>query len=148
MKLAPWSPARDLLKIQDEMNRMVDRFFNPDEFFGSEFSAGWLPSMDVMETKDSFKLTLELPGMKKDDVRITYKDDTLIVEGERKQEEESKDVNYHRVERRYGKFLRSFHIPTQVKSDQIEARFKDGVLTIEVPKTEEVKAKEIPVKVS
>lgn len=149
MKLVRWNPARDLLKVQDEMNRMVDRFFSPDLFEESDFAAAsWMPSMDVRENKDNFTVSLELPGLKKEDVKLTFREGTLTIEGERKQEEETGDVNIHRVERRYGKFLRSFQLPTQVQEGKIDAVFKDGILTIKVPKAEEVKPKEIEVKIS
>lgn len=147
MKLVRWSPARDLLNIQDEMNRMMDRFFSPDLFEGSDFSTTrWLPNMDVQEDKDRFTINMELPGLSKDDVSLTVREGVLTIEGERKQEDEKEGVNYHRVERRYGKFLRSFQLPVRVKEDKIEAVFKDGVLTVQIPKAEEIKPKQIAVK--
>jgi HSP20 family protein len=149
MTLVRWNPVRDLYKIQDEMNQVMDRFFSPDLFEGSTIdTSAWIPSMDVREDKDNFAISMELPGLKKEDVKLTFKEGTLTVEGERKQEEETEDVNYHRVERRYGKFLRSFKLPTYVKEDKIEATFKDGILNIVVPKAEEVKPKQIQVKIS
>jgi HSP20 family protein len=148
MTLVRWNPSRDLLRIQDEMNRMVDRFFSPDLFEEGSFGgSNWLPSMNVQEDKDNFSIGLELPGLSKDDVKLTLSDGTLTIEGERKQEEEKEGVNYHRVERRYGKFLRSFKLPVHVKEDKVEATFKDGILKILVPKAEEVKPKQIEVKV-
>lgn len=149
MTLVRWNPARDLFKIQDEMNRVMDRFFSPDLFEGSTLdTSAWLPNMDVREDKDNFTLSVELPGLSKDDVKLTFRDGMLTIEGERRQEEEKEGENYHRIERRYGKFLRSFKLPTYVKEDKIEATFKDGILNILLPKAEEVKPKEIKVKVS
>lgn len=149
MKLVRWSPARDLLNIQDEMNRVMDRFFSPELFEGSDFSTSrWLPNMDVQEDKDRFTISMELPGLSKDDVSLTVREGMLTIEGERKQEDEKEGVNYHRVERRYGKFLRSFQLPVRVKEDKIEAVFKDGVLTVQIPKAEEVKPKQIAVKIA
>ena len=149
MKLVRWSPARDLLNIQDEMNRVMDRFFSPELFEGSDFSTSrWLPNMDVQEDKDRFTISMELPGLSKDDVSLTVREGMLTIEGERKQEEEKEGVNYHRVERRYGKFLRSFQLPVRVQEDKIEAVFKDGVLTVQIPKAEEVKPKQIAVKIA
>lgn len=149
MKLVRWSPARDLLNIQDEMNRVMDRFFSPELFEGSDFSTSrWLPNMDVQEDKDRFTISMELPGLSKDDVSLTVREGMLTIEGERKQEDEKEGVNYHRVERRYGKFLRSFQLPVRVQEDKIEAVFKDGVLTVQIPKAEEVKPKQIAVKIA
>lgn len=149
MKLVRWSPVRDLLNIQDEMNRVMDRFFSPDLFEGSDFSTSrWLPSMDVQEDKERFTISMELPGLSKDDVSLTVREGMLTIEGERKQEDEKEGVNYLRVERRYGKFLRSFQLPVRVQEDKIEAVFKDGVLTVQIPKAEEVKPKQIAVKIA
>lgn len=149
MKLVRWSPARDLLNIQDEMNRVMDRFFSPELFEGSDFSTSrWLPNMDVQEDKDRFTISMELPGLSKDDVSLTVREGVLTIEGERKQEDEKEGVNYHRVERRYGKFLRSFQLPVRVQEDKIEAVFKEGVLTVQIPKAEEVKPKQIAVKIA
>lgn len=149
MKLTRWSPARDLLRVQDELNRMVDRFFTPDLFEGSDMNVtAWVPNMDVAENKDQFTVSVELPGLKHDDVHVTLREGVLTIEGERKEEREQKDVQYHRYERRYGKFMRSFQLPTRVEDDKVSANFKDGILTIEIPKAEEVKPKEIKVKVS
>ncbi|MCK6619542.1 MAG: Hsp20/alpha crystallin family protein [Calditrichaceae bacterium] len=149
MKLVRWSPARDLLNIQDEMNRVMDRFFSPELFEGSDFSTSrWLPNMDVQEDKDRFTISMELPGLSKADVILTVREGVLTIEGERKQEDEKEGVNYHRVERRYGKFLRSFQLPVRVQEDKIEAVFKEGVLTVQIPKAEEVKPKQIAVKIA
>jgi HSP20 family protein len=149
MTLVRWNPARDYLKVQDEMNRMVDRFFSPDLFDEGVFgTSAWVPSMNVREDNDNFNISVELPGLSKDDVNLTLKDGTLTIEGERKQEEEKEGGNYHRVERRYGKFLRSFKLPMHVQDDKIEATFKDGILNIMLPKAEEVKPKQIEVKIS
>lgn len=146
MALTRWNPAKDLLTFSDDMSHLMDRFFSPDLFSREDF--GWVPSMDVVENNDSFLLNLELPGLGKDDVHITLADGLLTVDGERKNESEEKDGNFHRIERRYGKFRRSFQLPVAVKGDKIEATFKDGLLTINIPKAEVVKPKQIDVKIS
>ena len=150
MTLIKWHPMRDMMSIQEEMNRAFDRFFSRDEVGDENLldSTNWYPHVDVCEDKDNFTLSAELPGMKKEDIHIAFTDGKLAISGERKQEEEKKDKNYHRVERAYGKFCRSFHIPTKVIGDNISADFKDGILTIILPKEEEVKPKEIEVNVS
>jgi HSP20 family protein len=88
-----------------------------------------------------------MPGMSKDDVKVSVQDNVLTLKGEKKQEKEEKDKNYHRVERSYGSFCRSFQLPTSVKADKVKANYKDGVLSITLPKTEEVKPKEIPISI-
>lgn len=150
MAIVRWRPMRDMVGIQDEMNRMFDRFFSRDLWDEQEgiSPASWYPFMDISEDKDEFRVQAELPGMKKDDVDITYTNGVLKIEGERKQQKEDKDVNYHRVERVYGKFCRTFQLPTQVQQDKISADFKDGILSVRLPKAEEVKPKQIQVKIS
>jgi HSP20 family protein len=150
MAIVRWQPVRDLVNMQNQMNRVFDRFFHDDLWGASEdmSSTIWQPNVDVSENRDEFIVAVELPGMKKNDIHITFTNGALTVEGERKQEKEDKDVNYHRVERSYGKFLRTFQLPAQVDSGKIAADFKDGVLTVRLPKVEEVKPKEIEVKVS
>ncbi len=148
MALVRWNPTRELSTLQDEFNRLVERFFGPSMLETvEELPVGWYPSVDITETQDQLIVKAELPGMKKEDIHITYKDGFLTLEGERKREVEEKDgVNFHRVERRYGKFRRTFQLPVAVKGDQIEATYKDGILTITLPKAEEARVKEIPVK--
>jgi HSP20 family protein len=143
------NPTRDLFRVQDEMSRLIDQFLSTDLMGGRaiDTSFDWLPVMDVQEDKDKFTIHMDLPGLTKDDVNIYIRDNVLTIEGEKKREFEDKDVNYHRIERRYGKFKRSFTIPTRVEEGKIDARFKDGVLTIVLPKVEEVKPKAIEVKV-
>ena len=143
------NPTRDLFRVQDEMSRLIDQFLSTDLMGGRaiDTSFDWLPVMDVQEDKDKFTIQMDLPGLTKDDVNIYIRDNVLSIEGEKKREFEDKDVNYHRIERRYGKFKRSFTIPTRVEEGKIDARFKDGVLTIVLPKVEEVKPKAIEVKV-
>ncbi len=150
MALVPWTPMRELQNMQEEMNRLMERFFGPSlvETPGElTFSGNWYPMVDVTETKDELVVTAELPGMKKEDIRISYRDGLLTIEGERKQDLEEKDVNFHRVERRYGRFSRTFQLPVPVNEKKINAVYKDGILTIHLPKADEAKAKEIPVKV-
>ena len=104
--------------------------------------------MDISENDDEFVVRAELPGMRKEDVNVTFVNGALKIEGERKHEKEDQKTNYHRVERAYGKFCRVFQIPDEVKSDKISADFKDGLLNIRLPKAEEVKPKAIDVKIS
>lgn len=150
MALVKWKPSRDIWSMQDEMNRLFDRFFGSDLLGDREMLSptGYYPNVDVSESKEAYVVTAELPGLKKEDVHITFQDGMLMIEGERKAEKEEKDVNYHRVERSHGKFCRTFQIPSGVREDKISANYRDGILNIVLPKTEESKPKEIEVKVS
>lgn len=150
MPIVRWRPMRDMLSIQDEMNRLFDRFFirSPWEEQEGLDAANWYPSMDISENNNEFVVSAELPGLRKEDIHITYTNGTLKIEGERKKDKEEKDTNFHRVERVYGKFCRTFQLPSQIKNDKISADFKDGILKINLPKADEVKPKEIEVKVN
>jgi HSP20 family protein len=148
MAIARWSPGRDLLNISDEMNRLVSNVFGPESTRETSlFKGNWSPAVDISEDKDNYYLQIELPGMTKEDVKVKYEEGMLTVMGEKKTNREEKEVNYHRVERSYGKFERSFRITSQVVPDGISADFSNGVLSISLPKAEEVKPKEIDVKI-
>lgn len=153
MALVKWNPSRELLSIEREFNKMFNSlsnrfgFGNGDDVDKEYENAVWSPSSDIYEDKENYVLTLDLPGIKKDNVKISYIDGHLNISGERKNEKESKDGTYHRVERSYGKYFRSFSLPNEIRGDKIDAEFKDGQLTITVPKAEEVKPKEIDIKV-
>jgi HSP20 family protein len=153
MSLVRWNPSRDLLNVEREFNRMFRTlsnrlgFGNGDDIEKEYESAVWMPLTDVYEDKDNYMLTMDLPGISKEDVKISYSDGQLSISGERKQEKESKDGSWHRVERNYGKYFRSFTLPKKIKENNIEAEFKNGQLTITVPKAEEAKPKEIDIKV-
>lgn len=154
MSLVRWNPARelatwpsDLFGIQREMNRMFDNAFHFDTRDEDSAFNAWTPAVDIAEHDDQFVVKAELPGVSKEDVKITLENNILTIYGEKKQEKETKKENYHRVERSYGSFQRSFTLPTTVKSDKIDAVYKDGVLQIALPKAEEAKPKQIEVKV-
>jgi len=137
---------RDFLSLRDEIDRMFDDFFGTlPERLTTGWENVWSPSVDISETDDEIIVTAELPGVKKEDIKISLQDNVLTIRGEKKQEKEHKDENYHRIERAYGSFQRSFTLPTPVNTDKIKASFKDGVLKIQLPKTEEAKMKEIPI---
>lgn len=147
MYLTRWNPTRDLLDITDEMNRLVKNVFDSDTRETSLFKGTWNPAVDISEDKDNFYLHVELPGLTKEDVKVKYEEGLLSVTGEKKAEKEEKDVNYHRVERSYGKFERSFRVPSRIVNENIDADFSNGVLTVTLPKAEEIKPKEIEVKI-
>lgn len=134
----------DLFNMQKEMNRMLANFWGNDNDMAT--FQGWYPAVDISETKDDFLVKVEVPGMNKDDLKIKLQENVLTIQGEKKQETETKDHNFHRMERSYGSFCRSFRMPSPVKGDKIEASYKDGILSIKLPKAEEAKAKEIEIK--
>jgi HSP20 family protein len=105
------------------------------------------PIVDVFEEKDDIVVKAELPGIEKDNIEVNLTDHTLTIKGEKKKEEEIKEENYYRAERSYGSFLRTLDLPRDVRADQVKASFKNGILEVRMPKTEEAKAKEIKVKV-
>jgi HSP20 family protein len=148
MSLIRWSPARELAKVQDDFNRLASTFLRDDAFETSFARGAWEPVVDISETDDNYVVIAELPGMSKDDVKISYEDGILSIRGEKKQEREEKRKNYHRLERSFGAFERSFRVPSRVLVDKIDAKFKDGVLNLTMPKAEEARPKEIPIKIN
>lgn len=147
MAITRWRPFRDLVRMQDEMDRIFDEFFGRPLVRTEWIEGVWSPSVDISETKDNLVIKADMPGMNREDVKISIHDNILTLRGEKKQEKEEKEANYHRIERSYGSFCRSFTLPTSVKADKVKASFKDGVLNITLPKTEEAKPKEIPIAV-
>jgi HSP20 family protein len=146
MALARWTPMQNLASFQDEMNRMFNEFFRG----GSGEEAGWgvrtwAPPVDIYETDDAVVLKAELPGVSKEDVSVEIHQNTLMLRGERKHEAEVKEENYHRVERAYGTFQRSFVLPTLVDQEHVQATYKDGVLELRLPKSEAAKPKRIAI---
>ena len=150
MAIVRWQPFRDLVSTQDQFNRLFNETFS--RMFGEgelgTKAAGWAPPVDIRETDQNIVLTAELPGVNPNDVDIRLEDGTLYLKGERKFEKETKEENYHRIERSYGTFARSFQLPQSVKADDVKAEYKDGVLTLTLPKREEAKPKTIKIKVS
>ena len=150
MSTMRWDPFRDLTSIQDEINQMFERVFGRrGAGAGGEGAFGratWAPAVDISERKDAYVVTAEVPGVKPEDLDVTLEDGLLTIQGERHAEEETSDRQYHRVERRYGGFRRSITLPSQVKTDAIEASYSDGVLQVTVPKADEAKPKKITVR--
>lgn len=152
MALMRWNPKRDLsawpselFNIQREMNRLFDTFVRDDE--APEGLSMWMPAVDISEHDDQYLVRMELPGVRKEDVRITIENNILTIRGEKKQEATIAEDAYRRVERSYGSFQRSFKLPAAVKPDKIEAAAADGVLTVHVPKAEEARPQQVEVKV-
>ena len=153
MTLVKFNPFRDLLSVEREFNRLAKTFDNRYGLLNrsdddSEYeNAVWTPLTDVYENEENYQLKVDLPGVNKEDLKLSYKDGELSISGERKQETEEKNGQYHRIERTFGKYYRSFNLPKLIKSDKIDAEFKDGQLTVTIPKTEEAKPKQLEIKV-
>jgi len=145
-EITPWRPF-EFDRIRREMDRLWDSFLEGRPLRRAEDSREWLPSIDVSETKNELVIKAELPGLDPKDIDISMNNGYLTIKGEKKHEKEEKDENYHLVERSYGSFTRSVRLPKEVQSDKITASFKNGVLRITLPKSEEAKKKEIKIKV-
>ncbi len=146
--LARWSPFREMERVQREM----DRLFNGGMARSTRGEepmtiTAWSPSVDITEDDKEFLVKAELPEVKKDEVKVTVEDDVLTIRGERKAEKEEKGKKYHRIERSYGSFERSFTLPEAADAGKISSEFKDGVLTVHLPKNPNAKPKAIEVKV-
>lgn len=149
MNLVRWDPFRELEEMSDRLNRLVARQ-DARQSNGKEMLtvADWAPSVDISETEEEFQIKAELPEVKKEDVKVTLESGVLTLQGERKYEREEKGRKIHRVERSYGQFVRSFALPDFVDETKVKAEFKDGVLSLHLPKSERAKPKAIEVKVT
>lgn len=153
--LAPFKGLRSMLAqepaltLQQRINRLFEEAFRPLAVPGEEpiSMAAWTPSCDIYETEKEIVVKAEIPGVKKEDVKLSIQDNVLTLSGERKFEEETKKENYVRVERGYGSFTRSFTLPPSVDAKKINAEFKDGLLEVKLPKLETAKPKEVEIKV-
>ncbi|TCO89113.1 heat shock protein Hsp20 [Chthoniobacter flavus] len=140
-----WSSSDRLASLRDEVNRLFD-FSWPSRDSG--LFSGWSPALDVFDDKDNLVVKVELPGLNKDEINISLDKGVLTVSGERKQEHESKEGESFRSERYFGKFHRSVTLPATVDSTKVSASYKDGILTVDLPKAEEAKPKQIAVNVA
>ena len=141
MSMIRWTPRKSLMNSPS----YLDQLFND---FGMDFQGSdtvWSPAVDIAESEKGYEVKAELPGMKKDEIKISFKDDVLTLSGERKSEKEENGKNFHRIERSYGEFERCFHLPKNVKVSDIKADYKNGILTVNIPKSEEEKPKEIAI---
>ena len=143
MVVSRWDPFRDLMSIQNELNRLFSRTFGGE----TEGPRGaWVPSVDVYETGDRFVVHAELPGVSADQVDISVEDSTLTIQGERRFYEGVDEGSFHRLERRFGPFARTLALPQTADPNRIEASFDAGILTIEIPKREEAKPRKVTIK--
>ena len=146
MTLVKWTP--NPLSIFDEMNRMVRNVFNDDWNLPVYRDSIWNPAVDVKENEGSFDLTADIPGLTKKDVKISINNRVLNLHGERKEEKENEDGKFYYRERHIGPFSRSFQLPETVNEDGIQASFRNGVLSIELPKLEESLPKDLEIKIN
>ena len=145
MELVRWQPFAGFSNGRSVFDDLFDD--NLDRSWAQPSKSKWYPAVDVLESKDSYHIRAELPGMKREDFKVEVKDGTLTLSGERKSEKLAEGVEYRHVERVDAKFWRSFSLPETVKHDGIEATYKDGVLEIRVPKAEEAKPRQIEISV-
>ncbi len=151
MAIVRWDPFRELQDMSDRLNRMIA---NPAS--GGSVGQGkevmtvadWTPTVDISETEAEYAIKAELPEVKREDVKVTVEDGVLTIQGERKQEKEEKGKKYQRVERSYGRFVRTFTLPDTVDEGKVRAEYADGVLHLHLPKSEKAKPKQIEVKVA
>lgn len=145
-----WDPFRELDDLQNRLSSLFGRAPVRKEGERQEplRVAEWAPLVDIVEDEKEYTIKAELPDIKKDEVKVSVQNDVLTISGERKYEREEKDKKYHRVERAYGSFSRSFTVPEDADGDQVAAEFKDGLLKVHLPKSAKVKPKSIEVKVS
>ena len=133
--------------LDREINNLVKTFWGTPATFTGD-SGAWNPRVDIAELEDRYEVHAELPGLTREDINVTLEDGVLMISGEKKRQTETTQEAYRRTERVYGKFSRSFNLGDRVSADKISAAYKDGVLTVALPKAEEVKPKAIEVKVS
>ncbi len=148
MGIVRWEPFRDLVASQDRFSRLFNESFS--RLFGDQegLERAWAPAVDIFESDNNIVLKAELPGLDPKDVEVRVEDSTLYLKGERKFEKEVEEDNYHRIERSYGSFARSFSLPATIDSDKVQAEYKDGLLTLTIPKREEAKPKTIKINAS
>jgi HSP20 family protein len=144
--MIPWRETvpRPFVRFENEMNKMLEEFFGRRE--PMEITETFVPAANLVETENEFEVTLELPGLKPEEVNVELREGALWVSGERKEEKEEKGKTFHRMERRYGAFRRVIPLPMEVKEEKVEAEFHNGILKVKLPKSEEVKPKHIEVK--
>ena len=145
MAIIRWDPYRDLVTLRDRMNRLFEDVSGPRAEEKDVLASSWAPSVDIYENENEVVLAAEIPGVDEKDVEIKVEDNNLTLRGERKFEKETKEENYHRIERSYGSFFRSFALPSYIDQDRIEAEHENGVLKIRMPKRSELKPRKVKI---
>ncbi|MGA7315207.1 MAG: Hsp20/alpha crystallin family protein [Silvibacterium sp.] len=145
MAITRWDPFREVAALQNRVNSLF-RDFNDGE--SSLTTTNFIPAVDIYEDEKRIVLKLEVPGIPEKDLDVTVENNTLVVKGERKFEKEEKEENFHRIERRYGSFSRAFTLPTTVETENIDAKYENGVLKLELKKKPEAQPKQIKVNIN
>ncbi len=145
MAIIRWDPFRDLITLREKMNRLFEEAFTSRGEEKDLVASTWSPSVDIYETENALVLAAEVPGIDEKDIEIKIEDNTLSLKGERKFEKETKEENYHRIERAYGSFYRSFTLPHYIDQDKIKAEHENGVLKITMPKKPELKPRKVKI---
>ena len=143
-QLTRWEPLRNFFSLRDNFDGFFENFFGRMPMERQDL---WAPIVDIVENNGNIEVKVELPGMNKDDIKVTIKNNMLRLSGERKQEEETTEKTFHRIERYFGKFSRTIQLPADIDADKIKAQYKDGVLNITLPKPKSMKPKEIEIEV-
>ncbi len=145
MNIVRWDPFRDLVTLREKMNRVFEEAFTSRGEEKDLMGSTWSPSVDIYEAENELVLTAELPGVDENDIEIKIEDNTLTLHGDRKFEKETKEENYHRIERSYGSFYRSFTLPRNIDQENIKAERENGILKISLPKKPELKPKKVKI---
>lgn len=145
MAIIRWDPFRDLMTLRERMNRLFEDAVSGRGEEKDLVSSSWSPSVDIYEDENNLVLTAEVPGIEEKDIEIKIEDSTLTLKGERKFEKETKEENFHRIERSYGSFSRSFTLPHYIDQDKIEAEHENGILKITMPKKPELKPRKVKI---
>ena len=148
MELVRWDQVEGVNRIQSRINELFEDTFGRTRAQPSANAGAWYPPVDILESKDSYLVRAELPGMRKEDLKTEVNEGIMTLSGERKFEEPASGVEYHRVERVTGKFSRSFYLPQTVKHEGIKATYRDGILEVQVPKADEAKPRQIDISVN
>jgi HSP20 family protein len=145
MAIIRWDPFRDIVSLREKMNRLFEDMVTQRGEEKEMISSAWAPAVDIYEDESQLVLTAEVPGIDEKDIEIKIENNTLTLHGERKMEKETKEENYHRLERSYGSFSRSFTLPNYVDTDKIRAEHENGVLKITMPKKPELKPRKVKI---
>jgi HSP20 family protein len=149
MNLVKWDPFVELEDVSKHLNRIFNKFPARSEASRELLTtADWAPNVDITETDSAYLIKGEIPGVNKEDIKVNIENGMLTMSGERKQEKEEKNKKYHRIERSYGSFMRSFRLPDNVDESAVKAEFKDGMLNVTLPKSTQAKAKSTNVTVT
>ena len=151
MAVVRWDPLHELAEMSERLNRVVSRQGNgPMDGNGQEImtTADWIPTVDISETEAEFAIQVDLPGVKKEDVKVTMENGVLTIRGERQQRQTEQGRKFHRVEASYGRFVRSFTLPDTVEATNVRAEYANGILNLHLPKSEKAKPRQIDVKIA